>query len=94
MKQVYYTREKHKECIIEMVELTGIKATLYFCLNNAYKYAYRAGLKTKNKTADMEKMQWYLEQCKEHSHELNTIDEYVFNMRYKRVVKAINELIR
>lgn len=77
-----------------MCELTGIKATLYFCLNNAYKYAYRAGLKTKNKTADMEKMQWYLTWCKEHSYNLNSVDAYVFNMRYKRVVKAINDLIR
>lgn len=94
MKQVYYTREKHKECIDEMSELTGIKATLYFCLNNAYKYAYRAGLKTKNKTADMEKMDWYLKWCKANSCYLNNLDEFVFNIRYKRVVAAINELIR
>lgn len=94
MKQVYYTREKHKECIEEMCELTGIKATLYFCLNNAYKYAYRAGLKTKNKTADMEKMKWYLDWCKDNSLELNPLDKFVFTMRYERVVNAINELLR
>ena len=94
MKQVYYTREKHKECIEEMCELTGIKATLYFCLNNAYKYAYRAGLKTKNKTADMVKMRWYLDWCRERSCNLSALDELVFVMRYKRVVKAIQELIK
>lgn len=94
MKQVYYTREKHKECIDEMCELTGVNATLYFCLNNAYKYAYRAGLKTKNKTDDLEKMQWYLNWCKENSFCLNTLDAYLFDMRYKRVVNEIAELIK
>lgn len=59
MGQKYYTRSRHKECIVEMEELTDIYTVFCFCLLNMYKYAYRAGLKTKDCTSDLAKIKWY-----------------------------------
>ena len=57
----YYTKEKHKECITEMCDLFGDYAVYNFCVCNAYKYAYRAGLKENNPAIqDYEKIKWYL----------------------------------
>lgn len=59
--QKYYTKGKHKECIQEMQDLTDVYTVCDFCLMNMYKYAYRAGLKTKNKESDLDKIAWYKE---------------------------------
>lgn len=57
----YYTKNKHKECIIEMREIYGDYAVFCFCILNAYKYNYRAGLKTGNTAeSDFNKATWYL----------------------------------
>lgn len=57
----YYTKSKHKECITEMCDLFGDYAVYKFCICNAYKYAYRAGLKENNPAIqDYEKIKWYL----------------------------------
>lgn len=57
----YYTKEKHKECITEMCDTFGDYAVYCFCVCNAYKYAYRAGLKEGNPALqDYEKIKWYL----------------------------------
>lgn len=64
--QHYYTKGKHKECILEMQDLTDIYTVCDFCLMNMYKYSYRAGLKTKNKETDLDKIVWY----KEYAHNL------------------------
>lgn len=57
----YYTKEKHKECITEMCDNFGDYAVYCFCICNAYKYAYRAGLKENNPAIqEYEKIKWYL----------------------------------
>ncbi len=57
----YYTKERHKECITEMRDKFGDYAVYCFCLCNAYKYGYRAGLKENNPAVqDYTKLKWYL----------------------------------
>ena len=49
-----------KECIEVMLELYGIQAVINFCELNAFKYKWRAGLKTGESTeVDLKKAQWY-----------------------------------
>lgn len=55
----HYTREGRKECIDEMIDTWGEGATAIFCLLNAHKYLYRAGLKDKL-SDDLKKAQWYI----------------------------------
>lgn len=58
----YYTKAKHKECIVEMEEIYGKYAVFCFCILNAYKYNYRAGLKRGNSSeSDFLKARWYLD---------------------------------
>lgn len=57
----YYTKARHKECIVEMQEIYGEYAVLCFCILNAYKYNYRAGLKSGNTAEqDFNKAKWYI----------------------------------
>ena len=44
----HYNIPGRKECIEEMKEKYGAEITIIFCLTNAYKYLYRAGLKEGN----------------------------------------------
>lgn len=49
-----------KECIEVMLELYGIQAVINFCELNAFKYKWRAGLKTgESAEVDLNKAQWY-----------------------------------
>lgn len=49
-----------KECIDVMLELYGIQAVIHFCECNAFKYRWRAGLKTGESTeVDLKKAKWY-----------------------------------
>lgn len=49
-----------KECIEVMLELYGIQAVINFCELNAFKYKWRAGLKTSESAeVDLKKAQWY-----------------------------------
>ena len=78
----YYTKAKHKECIIEMREMFGDFAVFCFCLCNAYKYLYRAGLKQNNPAPqDYEKSQWYVKYARDlqHKHKYNII-YYLFKI--------------
>lgn len=51
------------ECIDEMIMIFGRKATMHFCLCNAWKYRRRAMYK--NGEEDMQKSHWYLAKYKE-----------------------------
>lgn len=42
------------------VECIQITEHMNFCLGNAVKYIWRAGLKSNNTTEDLEKAKWYL----------------------------------
>lgn len=54
----HYAKEGRKECIVEMVEKYGEVPVYWFCMLNAYKYEYRAGLKGDAET-DLQKAEWY-----------------------------------
>lgn len=94
MGQKYYTRAKHKECIVEMQELTDSIAVFNFCVLNMYKYAYRAGLKTKNSDSDLNKLVWY----RDYAHGiLGNIPWYkrtVYIRRYNKVCSACADLLK
>lgn len=54
----HYVREGRKECIQEMIEKHGEIPVFWFCILNAEKYEYRAGLKGDAET-DLKKAEWY-----------------------------------
>lgn len=59
----HYGREGAMECIEEMILVFGVKATMCFCLLNAWKYRYRAA--DKGGEEDMKKSDWYMAKYKE-----------------------------
>ena len=54
----HYNSEKY-ECIDVMLDIQGEKATLNFCLCNAFKYLWRHS--NKNGIEDVKKAKWYLD---------------------------------
>jgi hypothetical protein len=54
----HYVKDGRKECIVEMIEKYGEVPVYWFCMLNAYKYEYRAGLKGDAET-DLQKAEWY-----------------------------------
>lgn len=93
----YYTKEKHKECITEMRDLFGDYAVYHFCVCNAYKYAYRAGLKENNPALmDYEKIKWYLAYANYivRQHTLSIFGLKFHNPKYKPVsIDTVKEAI-
>lgn len=56
----HYNIPGRKECIVEMQERFGTYQTIIFCLMNAYKYLYRAGMKEDNPAEqDIQKARFY-----------------------------------
>lgn len=65
----HYNIPGRKECLDEMIDIYGIKATEKFCRMNAYKYHYRMGLKDGNsKEQDVAKAEWYENKADELKH--------------------------
>lgn len=60
----HYNREGAIECIDEMELIYGPESVMWFCLLNAHKYRYRAGLKNDG-FQDLEKSDWYMKKYKE-----------------------------
>lgn len=60
----HYNREGAIECIDEMELIYGPEPVMWFCLLNAHKYRYRAGLKNDG-FQDLEKSDWYMKKYKE-----------------------------
>ena len=55
-----------KECIDVMLEKYGVNAVYHFCICNAFKYKWRAGLKEGNSAMqDLAKAEWYLNKANE-----------------------------
>lgn len=80
MSKHYYTKERHKECIVEMREQFGDFAVYCFCVCNAYKYMYRAGLKDNNPALqEYIKIKWYIDYAND------LCDEHKFNPFYRKV---------
>ena len=61
----HYQREGRKECIEEISDC-GEDLAIIFCITNAYKYVYRAGLKD-SEDVDMQKAVWYINKAGEYS---------------------------
>ena len=56
----HYNVAGKRECIVAMREDYGEIVTAIFCLTNAYKYLYRAGMKDGNsQEQDIAKAKWY-----------------------------------
>lgn len=56
----HYNIAGKRECIVAMQEDYGDYITITFCLTNAYKYLYRAGMKEGNsQEQDIAKAKWY-----------------------------------
>lgn len=66
----HYNREGAIECIDEMELIYGSEAVMWFCLLNAHKYRYRAGLKNDG-YQDIEKSDWYMKKYKELKEKIN-----------------------
>lgn len=75
-----------------MRELIGDGATVDFCLLNAYKYAYRAGLKTKSKIEDLNKMRWYLDYASDVIKGMNTFNKLMYARKYDIIKQSILEM--
>lgn len=70
----HYNIPGRKECLDEMIDIYGIKATEKFCRMNAYKYHYRMGLKDGNsKEQDVAKAEWY----ENKADELKTVEKKI-----------------
>lgn len=55
-----------RECIDAMIDEFGAKAVVDFCVCNAFKYRWRAGLKEGNsKEQDLKKANWYIDKAEE-----------------------------
>jgi hypothetical protein len=52
---------KHYTAHPSGVECIQISEHMNFCLGNAIKYIWRAGLKTDNPLRDLEKARWYVD---------------------------------
>ncbi len=61
------------ECIDVMLAMFGVEAVKHFCMCNAYKYRFRAGMK--NGAEDIEKAEWYESKLIE----LGGVDECIKN---------------
>lgn len=59
----HYKERTSIECIDAMVMTFGAKRTAEYCVQNAYKYAWRH--KYKNKLEDLKKAEWYLDKFDE-----------------------------
>lgn len=61
----HYNLPGKKECIEQMLEDYGSQVVYVFCMTNAYKYLYRAGLKEDNpEVQDISKAKWYARYAK------------------------------
>lgn len=57
-----------KECIDLMVEKYGLRATINFCILNAFKYIFRCGKKEGNPDyQELNKAEWYLYWADKHN---------------------------
>lgn len=82
----HYNKEGSKECIVEMREILGDWITAAFCIGNAFKYRYRAGLKG-DANIDSQKADWY----DTYKNEMNlefTPDELIKCLTTLGIVKA------
>lgn len=55
------TRPQHYMSHPSGIECIQITEHMGFCLGNAVKYIWRAGLKTEDRVQDLQKAMWYLE---------------------------------
>ena len=81
------------ECIDAMIMTFGAKRTAEYCVQNAYKYAWRH--KYKNRLEDLKKAEWYLDKFEELSTVLEQ-DDIIgqTEMRYREISRILKRLIK
>lgn len=88
---LHYQREGRKECIEEIREKYGDYITYIFCLTNAYKYLYRAGMKESNSAEqDIAKAKWYYDYTARLIVDDTTNSNRLFSYITKELVKYEN----
>lgn len=81
----HYKKPGRKECIDEMLDKFGVFFTIDFCLGNAMKYKYRAGLKN-DKLEDLQKADWYIQKAMSLSQGLHS---ELANIIYGRILEVM-----
>ena len=78
-----------KECIDLMIEKYGLRATIDFCILNAFKYIFRYGRKEGNPDyQELNKAEWYLKWADEH----NVFSDYNTMANILELQNKINNL--
>lgn len=80
-----------KECIDLMIEKYSLRATIDFCILNAFKYIFRCGRKEGNPDyQELNKAEWYLKWADEH----NVFSDYNTMANILELQNKINNLRR
>lgn len=82
----HYKKQGRKECIEEITDKFGALFTIDFCLGNAMKYKYRAGLKN-DKLEDLQKADWYIQKAMELASGLHS---ELANIIYGRILEVMH----
>lgn len=86
----HYNIPGKKECIVQMREDYGDYITAIFCLTNAYKYLYRAGIKEgESKKDDIAKARWYYNYVD--GLDIGNFDNSLFDVIYHDVMKGLEK---
>lgn len=90
----HYKERTSIECIDAMIMTFGAKRTAEYCVQNAYKYAWRH--KHKNKLEDLKKAEWYLDKfddlvvlC-----ESELVIDGTVERKYKEITVILKQLIK
>lgn len=87
----HYNIAGKRECIVAMRQDYGEVVTAIFCLTNAYKYLYRAGMKEGNsQEQDIAKAKWYYNYQQRVLEYDDFVDDDVIQLR-KFVEKELNK---
>ena len=79
----HYNVDGRKECIVEIEEKYGKYILVVFCLTNAYKYLYRAGLKPDNpEQQDLDKARFYFNYIRNCNSEVCRMGKRVSQLYY------------
>ena len=94
MEQVNHSihyQNNGKEWIDLMIEKYGLRATIDFCILNAFKYIFRCGRKEGNPDyQELNKAEWYLKWADEH----NVFSDYNTMANILELQNKINNLRR
>lgn len=90
----HYKERTSIECIDAMIMTFGTKRTAEYCVQNAYKYAWRH--KYKNGLEDLKKAEWYLDKFEELVNRCETkfIADGVVEKRYIEIGITLSDIVK